>query len=102
MGFEGKVVLIPGGGGGIGKAAAQRFLDEGAIVVLNSRRQEVLDAAQAELDPSGDRVATYAADVSVPSLAPGRVDSAVTRFGRADGLGTSSGISRPRTLLAQP
>jgi NAD(P)-dependent dehydrogenase (short-subunit alcohol dehydrogenase family) len=46
MEFENKVVLITGGGGGIGKAAARRFLEEGASVVLNSRGQEVLDAAK--------------------------------------------------------
>src|SRR3954454_7619034 len=101
MGFEGKVVLIPGGGGGIGKAAAQRFLDEGAIVVLNSRRQEVLDAAQAELDPSGERVATYAGDVSIPSVARELVDYAVTRFGRVDVLVNSTGIFRPMPFLDQ-
>src|SRR4051794_6587421 len=101
MGFEGKVVLIPGGGGGIGKAAAQRFLDEGAIVVSNSRRQEVLDAAQAELDPSGERVATYAGDVSVPSVARELVDCAVTRFGRVDVLVNSTGIFRPTPFLDQ-
>ena len=32
--FEGKVAVITGGGGGIGKAAAAGFLDEGATVVL--------------------------------------------------------------------
>jgi NAD(P)-dependent dehydrogenase (short-subunit alcohol dehydrogenase family) len=36
--FKGRVVVITGGGGGIGKAAAARFLDEGASVVLSSRR----------------------------------------------------------------
>src|SRR5215218_6610024 len=43
--FENKVVLITGGGGGIGKAAARRFLDEGASVVLAGTRAAVLDAA---------------------------------------------------------
>ena len=42
MDFTGKVVVITGGGGGIGKAAAQRFLDEGASVVLSGTRQAVL------------------------------------------------------------
>jgi NAD(P)-dependent dehydrogenase (short-subunit alcohol dehydrogenase family) len=101
MSFEGEVVLIPGGGGGIGKAAAQRFLEEGALVVLNSRRQEVLDAARAELDPSGERVATYAGDVSVPSIARELVDYAVTRFGRVDVLVNSTGIFRPTAFLDQ-
>ena len=36
--FKGKVVVITGGGGGIGKATAARFLDEGASVVLSSSR----------------------------------------------------------------
>src|SRR5215216_5386814 len=63
MRFENKVVLISGGGGGIGKAAARRFLEEGAEgVVLNSRRQEVLDAAKDELDSTGERVELFAGD----------------------------------------
>lgn len=69
MEFKDKVVVIPGGGGGIGKAAAQRFLEEGAKVVLNSRRQSVLDAARAELDPTGERVETFAGDASDPAVA---------------------------------
>ena len=39
MRYENKVVLITGGGGGIGRAAAQRFLAEGARVVLSGTRQ---------------------------------------------------------------
>jgi NAD(P)-dependent dehydrogenase (short-subunit alcohol dehydrogenase family) len=101
MSFEGKVVLIPGGGGGIGKASAKRFLDEGALVVLNSRREEVLDAARAELDPAGERLATYAGDVSVPSVARALVDYAVERFGRVDVLVNSTGIFRPVPFLEQ-
>jgi NAD(P)-dependent dehydrogenase (short-subunit alcohol dehydrogenase family) len=101
MSFEGKVVLIPGGGGGIGKASAGRFLQEGAFVVLNSRRQEVLDAARAELDPAGERLATYAGDVSVPGVARELVDYALERFGRVDVLVNSTGIFRPTPFLDQ-
>ena len=65
MEFENKVVLITGGGGGIGKAAARRFLEEGARgVVLGSRRQEVLEAAKEELDPSGQWIELFAGDAS--------------------------------------
>jgi NAD(P)-dependent dehydrogenase (short-subunit alcohol dehydrogenase family) len=101
MSFQGKVVVIPGGGGGIGRAAARRFLEEGASVVLNSRRQEVLDDARAELDPSGERLATFAGDVSLPSVAQALVDHAVERFGGVDILVNSTGIFRPVPFLEQ-
>src|SRR5215211_7515626 len=57
--YENKVVLITGGGGGIGKAAARRFLEEGARVVLSGTRAAKLEAARAELEPPGDRVAIH-------------------------------------------
>ncbi len=67
--FAGKVVLITGGGGGIGRAAARRFLDEDASVVLSGTRVAVLEAAQAELDPSGARTAIH------PGHITGRADA---------------------------
>src|SRR5215218_810386 len=75
--FEGKVAVITGGGGGIGKATAARLLDEGASVVLSSRRQEVLDAAQRELDPAGGRVALAAGGVSSAGAAERAVELAL-------------------------
>ena len=92
--FADKVVVITGGGGGIGKAAAQRFLEEGARVVLSGTRAEVLAAAQAELDPTGERT------LLVPGPVRGREDgqrlaaAAVERFGGIDVLVNSTGIFR--------
>ncbi len=43
--LEGKVVIITGGTSGIGLAAAQRFVDEGAHVFITGRRQGEIDAA---------------------------------------------------------
>ncbi|MBA3790709.1 MAG: SDR family oxidoreductase [Rubrobacter sp.] len=95
MDFENKVVLITGGGGGIGKAAARRFLEEGAAgVVLNSRRQKVLDAAKEDLDPSGERVELFAGDVSKRGTAKALVAAAIQRFGGVDVLVNSTGIFR--------
>jgi NAD(P)-dependent dehydrogenase (short-subunit alcohol dehydrogenase family) len=95
MEFENKVVLITGGGGGIGKAAARRFLEEGTTgVVLNSRRQEVLDAAKEELDPSGERVELFAGDASSRETAKAFVAAATQRFGGVDVLVNSTGIFR--------
>src|SRR3954465_1994231 len=82
--FGGKVAVIAGGGGGIGKATAARLLDEGASVVLSGRRQELLDAARQELDPSGDRVEIAGGDVSSAAAAERPVAVALERFGRLD------------------
>ena len=101
MEFAGKVVLITGGGGGIGKASARRFLEEGASVVLNSRRPEVLDAARAELDPGGERIALLAGDASRPETAERLVGAALEWFGRVDVLVNSTGIFRPTPFLEQ-
>jgi NAD(P)-dependent dehydrogenase (short-subunit alcohol dehydrogenase family) len=99
--FTGKTVVITGGGGGIGKAAARRFLDEGASVVLSSRRQAVLDAARRELDPTGERVALVAGDVSSADAAAALIDTAHERFGSVDVLVNSTGIFRPVPFLEQ-
>ena len=99
--FEGQVAIITGGGGGIGKAAAARLLDEGANVVLSSRRREVLDAAQRELDPTGERVAVVSGGVSSAAEAERLVDVALDRFGSVDVLVNSTGIFRPVPFLEQ-
>ena len=41
--------MITGGATGIGRAAAKRFIEEGAFVFIFGRRQEALDAAVADL-----------------------------------------------------
>ncbi len=47
--FQGKTVLVTGGTSGLGLAAAERFVAEGAQVFVTGRRQEAVDAAVARL-----------------------------------------------------
>jgi NAD(P)-dependent dehydrogenase (short-subunit alcohol dehydrogenase family) len=54
--LDGKVAVITGGATGIGRAAAERFIEEGAFVFIFGRRQEALDAAVAELGPNARAV----------------------------------------------
>src|SRR5918997_5840320 len=93
--YEGKVVLITGGGGGIGRASAERFLAEGARVVLSGTRAEVLEAAQAALDPDGDRTLLVPGAVRRREHGQALVRAAVERFGGVDVLVNSTGIFRP-------
>jgi NAD(P)-dependent dehydrogenase (short-subunit alcohol dehydrogenase family) len=99
--FENQVVVITGGGGGIGRAAARRFLDEGASVVLAGTRAEVLEAAQAELDPAGERTAIRAGHITSRDAAQDLVRFAVERFGGVDVLLNSTGIFRVVPFLEQ-
>jgi NAD(P)-dependent dehydrogenase (short-subunit alcohol dehydrogenase family) len=91
--FEGKTVLITGGGSGIGFATARRLVDAGANVVLAGRRVDRIDAAAKELDPAGDRVLAVATDVARTEDLDELVDRTRDRFGRLDGVFANAGVS---------
>ena len=59
--LEGKVAIITGGNSGIGLATAKRFVEEGAHVVITSRREKELKEAAVFI---GRNVTTVAGDVS--------------------------------------
>lgn len=84
--FEGKVAVVTGASRGIGRAIATELVESGAHVVLSSRKADALDALRAELDPVGDRVATFAANAGDEDAADACVAFAVERFGAVDVL----------------
>jgi NAD(P)-dependent dehydrogenase (short-subunit alcohol dehydrogenase family) len=99
MNFQNKVAIITGGGTGIGKATAQALINEGAKVVINGRREDVLQATALEIDPSGRNVATLAGDISNSSTSAQLVQNAREHFGGVDILINNAGVFRPTPFL---
>jgi NAD(P)-dependent dehydrogenase (short-subunit alcohol dehydrogenase family) len=99
MRFEGKVVAITGGGSGIGKETAARFVAEGAMVAINGRDEAKLKAAAREIDPSGQKVIISAGDIANPATGAALVDAAVSRFGTLDVLVNNAGVFNPKPFL---
>jgi NAD(P)-dependent dehydrogenase (short-subunit alcohol dehydrogenase family) len=84
--LAGKTAIVTGASKGIGKAIAAHFAAAGANVVLNSRKQQQLDAAVAEIRAAGapGDVDTFAANAGDPDGAAACVAAAIERFGGLD------------------
>ncbi|MFM8597759.1 MAG: SDR family oxidoreductase [Mycobacterium sp.] len=106
--LAGRVAVITGAGGGIGRAHALAFAAEGAQVVVNdigvgldgspagggSAAQAVVD----EIVAAGGRAVTSGADVSDWEQAAGLIETAVDSFGRLDVVVNNAGIVRDRMI----
>jgi NAD(P)-dependent dehydrogenase (short-subunit alcohol dehydrogenase family) len=91
--FEGKVMLITGGGSGIGEATAERAASEGAKVVLVGRTQEKLDEAAKGIRKriSSADIFTIAVNVSIPADNETMVSKSIEKFGRLDAAFLNAG-----------
>ncbi|KAB7731080.1 glucose 1-dehydrogenase [Rudanella paleaurantiibacter] len=89
--LKGKVAVITGGAGSIGKITAKLFLDEGARVMLVDLSEEALKSAADELGGS-EQVAWCAADVSQSADVQQYVNQTVERFGKIDVFFNNAGI----------
>ena len=92
MRFTGKSVVITGATGGLGRAAAQRFYDEGANIVLVDLHQNDIDAFLQTFDTDSKRIIGIEADVSKDADVKNYVNETMAVFGRIDTLFNNAGI----------
>lgn len=89
---EGKTVIITGSSQGIGKVTAERFVADGANVVVSSRSQEKVDDVVAEIDGHGEALAVEC-DIRERDAVEALVSATVEEFGGVDVLVNNAGAS---------
>jgi NAD(P)-dependent dehydrogenase (short-subunit alcohol dehydrogenase family) len=96
--LDGQRAVITGGGQGIGRAIAERFLASGAAVSLWDRDQQLLEAVAEELSTQG-RVRHVAVDVSDPAGVEAATRATIDALGGIDILVANAGIAGPNHLV---
>lgn len=97
LGLDGKVAVVTGGSRGLGFAAAQALVTEGAHVVICARGQDQLQRAVVDLRSQaagGAKVEGVAADVSTEAGVQAVIDAAVAAFSRLDVLVNNVGLAK--------
>ena len=108
--FEGRVVVITGAGGGLGKAHALEFASRGAKIVVNdlggsgdgTGSGDMADLVVEEIKAAGGTAIANKASVSSREGAQSIIDDAVAAFGTVDILVNNAGILRDKTFKKMP
>jgi 3-oxoacyl-[acyl-carrier protein] reductase len=98
MRLSGKTALVTGGGRGIGKAIARKFLEEGARVFLCDLVEQRVEEARADLAEIGE-VRARVVDVRQRNEVETLVQAMLDDFGQIDILANNAGIARSEPLL---
>lgn len=93
--FSQRYAVVTGAGKGIGRAIAERMLqDQVKGLAIIDWNKELLEQTAKELDPTGERVLAVSCDISDADAVHAAFEQIFARFGRVDILINNAGITR--------
>ena len=98
-GLKDKITIITGGTQGIGYAMAERFVQEGAKVIVTSRDPVRAEAAAARLTTDGGRAVGMGVQVTDRSSVAGMIDNVVETYGGIDILVNNAALTKDTLLM---
>jgi len=93
MQLTGKVAYVTGAGSGLGKAAAMRFVQEGAKVAILSRTESEINAVAKEIEEAGGEALPLTGDVSQPDQMEVANQKIIDTWGQLDIVVANAGIN---------
>src|SRR5438477_11200589 len=99
MRLKEKVAIVTGAASGIGKAIANRFATEGALVVIADKNESAILPAIEDIKAAGGQGAGFAVDVTDRAHIQAFMSKVVETHSRIDILVNNAGITRYRPFL---